>query len=122
MEHNEPVRFRITLDDGETVEADCSTITDEESGAQVPAVIIRMSRSRAHSLALVLSGWSRASAAFDIYGGVAAVTEDALARALDTGAAALGDSIAMQASERVSASVSASQRLAALAVLEKQER
>ena len=82
--------FRAELDDGQIVEADGSTIVDPASGAAVPAVLLRMSRARAHTLAHILDDWSRVAFVFATLRS-SQVTERALAWTLDAGAAAAGD-------------------------------
>jgi hypothetical protein len=47
-------RFLARLGAGQAVEADGSTVTDPVSGAQVPAVLLRMTPERARELADVL--------------------------------------------------------------------
>ena len=117
--HAEP--FRAELDDGQVVEADGSTITDPASGAAVPAVLLRMSRTRAHTLAHILEDWSRAALIFATLRS-SQVTERALAWTLDAGAAAAGDPEAARCALRVTETPSPAQRLAAVAVLSERER
>ena len=56
--------FRAELEDGQVVEADGSTVMDPASGAAVPAVLLRMSRASAHTLAHILDDWSRVAFVF----------------------------------------------------------
>jgi hypothetical protein len=113
--------FRAELHDGQIVEADGSTITDPASGEPVPAVLLRMSRARAHTLAHVLDDWSRVALVFATLRS-SQVTERELAWTLDTGAAAAGDPGAARCALRVAESPSPAQRLAAAAVLSEHER
>jgi len=85
-----PDQFRAELDNGEVVEADGSTVQDPASGSQVPAVLLRMTPARAHTLAHVLDDWCRAALLFATVRSTEA-TERALAWTLETGAAAAGD-------------------------------
>ncbi|SHN33937.1 hypothetical protein [Cryptosporangium aurantiacum] len=114
-------RFRVELDDGQIVETDGSTILDPESGDQVPAVVLRMSRARAHVLAHVLEDWSRVALVFATLRS-SCVTERALALTLDSGAALAGDAGATRCAVRVSERVTTAQRLAAVDVLKTRER
>ncbi|TQS45570.1 hypothetical protein [Cryptosporangium phraense] len=115
------LRFRVELDDGQIVEADASTILDPESGGQVPAVVLRMTRARAHVLAHVLEDWSQVAFVFATLRS-SCVTERALALTLDSGAAMAGDTGATRCAVRVSDRVTTAQRLAAVAVLKDRER
>ena len=63
--------FRAELDDGQVVEADGTTITDPVSGSAVPAVLLRMSPARAHTLGHVLDDWSRVALVLRYWFGVA---------------------------------------------------
>lgn len=112
--------FRAELDDGQIIEADGSTIRDPASGAEVPAVVLRMSPARAHVLAHVLDDWSRAAL---IYATLRSseVTERALAWTLEASAAATGDPEAGRCALRVAQTPTATQRLAAVAVLQQRE-
>ena len=85
-----PERFRTELDNGEVVEADGSMVTDPATGAQVPAVLLRMTAARAHTLAHVLTDWSRAALIFAALSSSEG-TERELAWTLEAGAAALGE-------------------------------
>ncbi|WP_344654653.1 hypothetical protein [Cryptosporangium japonicum] len=76
-------RFRVELDDGQIVENDGSAILDPESGDQVPAVVLRMSRARAHVLAHVLEDWSSVALVVATPRS-SCVTERALALTLDS--------------------------------------
>jgi hypothetical protein len=114
-------RFRAELDDGQIVETDGSTITDPGTGHQVPAVLLRMTRARAHTLAHVLGDWSRAALIFATLRSTE-VTERALAWTLETTAAAAGDPAAAHCVPSAAQSPSAAQRLAAVAVLRERER
>jgi hypothetical protein len=111
--------FRAELD-GQIIEADGSTVTDPASGADVPAVLLRMSRARAHTLAHILEDWSRAALVFATLRS-SPVTERALAWTLETGAAAAGDPGAARCEMRVTGAPSPAQRLAAAAVLSERE-
>jgi hypothetical protein len=57
-------RFRVELDDGQVVEADGSTVTEPATREQEPAVVLRMTKARAHVLAHVLEDWSRLARVF----------------------------------------------------------
>jgi hypothetical protein len=113
--------FRAELDDGQIIEADGSTIRDPASGSQVPALVMRMSPARAHVLAHVLDDWSRAAL---IYATLRSyeVTERALAWTLEAGAAATGDPEAGRCALRVARTPTATQRLAAVGVLQQREQ
>jgi hypothetical protein len=113
--------FRAELDDGQIIEADGSTIRDPASGIQVPALVMRMSPARAHVLAHVLDDWSRAAL---IYATLRSseVTERALAWTLEAGAAATGDPEAGRCALRVARTPTATQRLAAVGVLQQREQ
>ncbi len=112
--------FRAELDDGQVVEADGSIVTDPASGAAEPAILLRMSRARAHTLAHILDDWSRTALVFATLRS-SEVTERALAWTLDAGAAAAGDPEAIRCALRVAETPSAAQRLAATAVLSERE-
>jgi hypothetical protein len=114
-------RFRAELDDGQIVEADGSTITDPASGGPVPAVVLRMSRTRAHVLAHLLEDWCRIARVFVTLRSTE-VTERALAWTLEAGAAAAGDPGAAQRAVGIPETPSPTQRLAALTVLRERER
>lgn len=114
-------KFRVELDDGQIVESDGSTLADPRSGDQVPAVLLRMTRARAHVLAHVLEDWSRVAFVFASLRS-SVVTERALARTLDSGAALSGDPGAGRCAARVSTTVTTGQRLAAVAVLQEREQ
>jgi hypothetical protein len=118
--HPQAEPFRAELD-GQIVEADGSTVTDPASGAAVPAVLLRMTRTRAHTLAHVLDDWSRAALVFATLRS-SQVTERALAWTLDAGAAAAGDPEAARCALRVTEAPSPAQRLAAVSVLSERER
>jgi hypothetical protein len=113
--------FRAELDDGQVVEADGSTVTDPASGAAVPAVVLRMSPARAHTLAHILDDWSRVALVYATLRS-SQITERALAWTLDAGAATAGDPEAARCALRVAETPSAAQRLAAADVLSKRER
>jgi hypothetical protein len=113
--------FRAELEDGQVVEADGSTVVDPASGTAVPAVLLRMSRARAHTLAHVLDDWSRVAFVFATLRS-SQVTERALAWTLDAGAAAAGDPEAARCALRIAEAPSAAQRLAAATVLTERER
>ena len=116
-----PERFRAELDDGRVVETDGSTVTDPVSGAAVPAVLLRMSRTQAHVLAHVLDDWCRVALVFATLRS-SEVTERALAWTLEAGAAAAGDPEATRCTIRVPGTPSVAQRLAAAAVLREREQ
>ncbi len=82
--------FRAELDNGQIVEADGSTVADPATDSQVPAVLLRMTPARAHTLAHVVDDWCRIALVFATLRS-AEVTERALAWTLENGAAALGD-------------------------------
>ncbi len=95
-----PRPFRVVLDGGEVIES-----AGADSAA--PELVLRLPVSRAHTLAHLLDDRSRA------LGPNSAV----LSRTLEAGAAALGELGALSCAAREFAGVSASQRLAAVAVL-----
>jgi hypothetical protein len=111
-----PDQFRAELDGGEVVEADGSTVQDPASGSQVPAVLLRMTPARAHTVAHVLHDWTRAALLFTTLSSTEP-TERALAWTLEAGAAALGDPDAIRCPRSRPAVPSPAQRLAAVAVL-----
>lgn len=112
-------RFRIDLDGGVAVEADGSTIDLGPGVENEPALILRMPRGRAHSLAHVLEDWSRA---FRLAPNRDDTPQDwVLSRALDEAAATLGDRRALACESRLSGSVEPDQRLAAVEVLKSRE-
>ena len=113
--------FRVELDDGQIVEADGSTVADPVSGSSVPAVLLRMSRTRAHVLAHLLDDWCRAARLFTTLRS-SEVSERALAWTLDAGAAAAGDPEAARCALRIPGTPTAAQRLAAVEVLRERER
>ena len=115
-----PEHFRAELGDGQIVETDGSTVTDPVSGAAVPAVLLRMSRARAHALAHVLQDWCRVALVFATLRSSEA-TERALAWTLEAGAAAAGDPAARHCVMPAPDIPSATQRLAAVAVLGQRE-
>ena len=115
-----PERFRTELDNGEVVEADGSTVTDPATGNQVPAVLLRLTATRAHTLAHVLSDWSRAALIFTTLSS-SEDTERALAWTLEAGAAALGDPSAARCPRSQIGAPSAAQRLVAVGVLRDRE-
>jgi hypothetical protein len=112
--------FRAELDDGQVVETDSSTVTDPASGLAVPAVLLRMTRARAHTLAHILDDWSRVALVYATLRS-SQVTERALAWTLDASAAAAGDPEAARCALRIGEAPSAAQRLAAVAVLSNRE-
>jgi len=116
-----PDQFRAELENGEVVEADGSTAWDPASGSQVPAVLLRMTPARAHTLAHVLDDWCRAALLFATVRS-AEQTERALAWTLEAGAAALGDPDAAHCVRGHPATPSAAQRLAAVAVLRNRDQ
>ncbi|MGH3260323.1 MAG: hypothetical protein ACRDOU_33815 [Streptosporangiaceae bacterium] len=112
--------FRAELDDGQIVESDGSTITDPGTGAPETAVVLRMTAKRAHVLAHVLEDWCRVALVFATLRSSEA-TERALAWTLEVGAAAAGDPEAGRHALLIPDMPSASQRLAAVAVLRERE-
>jgi hypothetical protein len=115
-----PGHFRADLDDGHVVETDGSTIMDPESGAAVPAVLLRMTRTRAHALAHILEDWCRVALVFATLRS-SEMTERALAWTLEAGAAAAGDPEAVRCALGVPEPPSTAQRLAAVRVLRERE-
>jgi len=113
-------RFRVELGDGQIVEADGSTVTDPVSGAAVPAVLLRMSRARAHTLAHVLEDWCRVALVYATLRSSEA-TERTLAWSLEMGAAAAGDPSARNCAMPTPDIPSLTQRLAAVTVLGERE-
>ena len=113
--------FRAELDDGQIVETDGSTITDPRSGTLVPAVVLRMSRTRAHLLAHLLDDWCRTARVFATLRS-SEVTERALVWALEAGAAAGGDPEATRCALGGPQTPSVTQRLRAAAVLSEREQ
>jgi hypothetical protein len=113
--------FRAELDDGQVVEVDGSTVTDPQSDAPVPVVVLRMNRTRAHLLAHLLDDWCRAARVFATFRS-SEVTERALAWALEASAAAGGDPGATRCALAGPQTPSVAQRLAAAAVLSERER
>jgi hypothetical protein len=116
-----PDQFRAELDNGEVVEADGSTVRDPASGSEVPAVLLRMTPARAHTLAHILDDWCRAVLLFATVRSAEA-TERALAWTLEAGAAAAGDADAAQCTRGRPETPSAAQRLAAVAVLHERDQ
>lgn len=114
-------RFRARLDDGETVELDGSTVTDPVSGSEVPAVLLRMSPGRARALAGVLEGWCRVAPVFATLRSSEAA-ERVLAWSLAAGADAAGAPGGASRGPDAPFVPSASQRLAAVAVLSEREQ
>lgn len=115
-----PERFRAELGDGQIVETDGSTVTDPVSGAAVPAVLLRMTRARAHTLAHVLQDWSRVALVFTTLHS-SETTERALAWTLEAGAAAAGDPAASRCAMPTPEIPSVAQRMAAVTVLGERE-
>ena len=115
-----PERFRAELGDGQIVETDGSTVTDPASGAAVPAVLLRMTRTRAHTLAHVLQDWGRVALVFATLRS-SEPTERALAWTLEASAAAAGDPAAKRCALPTAEAPSVTQRMAALAVLGQRE-
>ena len=112
--------FRAELDDGQTVETDGSTVADRTSGTQVPAVLLRMTPARAHTLSHVLDDWCRTALVFATLRSTE-ITERVLAWTLEASAAAAGDPAAARCAVHTGESPSAAQRLAAVAVLRERE-
>ncbi|HCU93568.1 MAG TPA: hypothetical protein DHU96_12900 [Actinobacteria bacterium] len=115
-----PEPFRAQLDDGQIVETDGSTVTDPASGSPVPAVLLRMSRTRAHTLAHLLDDWCRVARVYATLRS-SEVTERALVWALEASAAATGDPEATRCALSGPQAPSVAQRLAAAAVLSERE-
>jgi hypothetical protein len=116
----EPRPFRLEMDNREVVEVDGSTVVDEDSGREVPAVVLRLPPWRAHSLGHVLADWTMVS---DLFDGArqASLDEGDLAWALYAASSAAGDPRARQDAQRPPTSVSSGQRAAAAAVLRGRE-
>lgn len=113
-------RIRIDLDGGVAVEADGSTVDLGAGAGDEPLLVLRMPRSRAHSLAHVLEDWSRA---FRMAPNRNDKPQDwVLSRALEQAAAAVGDRKALACEVRLSGGVEPDQRLAAADVLKKREQ
>lgn len=115
-----PEHFRAELGDGQIVETDGSTVTDPASGAAAPAVLLRMTRARAHTLAHVLQDWSRVALVFTTLHS-SETTERALAWTLEAGAAAAGDPAASRCAMPTPEIPSVAQRMAAVTVLGERE-
>jgi len=96
-------RFRVELDGGEVVES------------VGRSVVLTMPPTRAHRLAQLLD--ESVPAVRSLLGLAAAAADRALARVLEDGAAALGDPHATHRPSRMSGSVSAARRLAAVELL-----
>src|SRR6185437_4553122 len=112
--------FRAELENGQIVEADGSTVADPATDSQVPAVLLRMTPARAHTLAHLVDDWSRMALVFATLRSSEA-TERALAWTLENGAAALGDDQARRCPRSQPEAPSAAQRLAAVTVLRDRE-
>jgi len=108
--------FRAELEDGQIVEADGSTVADPDTGSQVPAVLLRMTPSRAHLLSHIVDDWCQMALVFATLRS-SEVTERALAWTMEAAAAALGDPQARRCPRSQPEVPSAAQRLAAVAVL-----
>ncbi len=115
-----PEIFRAELEDGQVVEADGSTVADPATGAQVPAVLLRMTPTRAHTLAHVLDDWAQVALVFATLRS-SETAERAVAWGLEAGAAALGDAGARRCPRNQAGAASPEQRLAAMAVLRERE-
>ncbi len=100
-------RFRTELDGGEVIEADGEALT------------LRLPAPRAHGLAHLVDEWSRMFGATQGKGAAAANRE--LVRALEDGAAVLGEAGALRCATRVAGSVSVGQRVAAVGLLAERE-
>src|ERR1022692_2714695 len=87
--------FRAELDDGQIVESDGSTVADPETGADLPAVLLRMTPARARTLAHILDDWCRTALIFATLHSNE-ITERALAWTLETVAATAGSPEASQ--------------------------
>ncbi len=114
-------RLDARLVAGQAVETDGSTMTDPASGAQVPAVLLRMTPDRARELADVLDDWCRVAVVFTTLRGSAAA-ERVLAWTLSASATSLGAAGGKARDPQLPAAPSARQRLAAAAVLSERER
>jgi hypothetical protein len=112
--------FRTELDDGQVVETDGSTVVGPASGSPEPAVLLRMSRTLAHTLAHLLDDWCRVARVFATLRS-SEVTERALVLALEASAAAAGDPEATRCTVFPPQTPSVVQRLAAAAVLTERE-
>ena len=99
---------------------DGSTVTDPASGSPIPAVLLRMSRTRAHTLAHLLDDWCRVARVYATLRS-SEVTERALVWALEASAAATGDPEATRCALSGPQAPSVAQRLAAAAVLSERE-
>lgn len=115
-----PETFRAELEGGQVVEADGSTVADPATGTQVPAVLLRMTPTRAHTLAHVLDDWARVALMFATLRS-SETAERAVAWSLEAGAAALGDAGARRCPRNRTDAPSGEQRLAAMAVLRQRE-
>src|SRR5712691_1092265 len=115
-----PETFRAELEDGQVVEADGSTVADPSTGNQVPAVLLRMTPARAHTLSHVLDDWAKVALVFATLRSSEAA-ERAVAWSLEAGAATLGDAGAQRCPRNRAGAASAEQRLAAMAVLRERE-
>jgi hypothetical protein len=113
--------FRSELDDGQVVEIDGSTILDPATGADLPGVLLRMSRTRAHALSHVLDDWAQIALVFATLRS-SEPTERTLAWTLNAAAAAAGDPEAMRCASRVPGMPSPQQRVAAATVLRDREQ
>lgn len=115
-----PEPFRAELDNGQIVEADGSTVADPATKSHVPAVLLRMTPARAHTLAHVVDDWCRTALVYATLRS-SEVAALALAWTLDAGAAALGDAEAQRCPRNQRSVPSAAQRLAAVEVLRERE-
>jgi len=111
-----PEGFRLQLDGGDLVAVDATPFVDEENQERTPAVVLRLPRWRAHSLAHVLSEWTAIANLF-YDGGQTTLHEGDLARALYLGSAAAGDRDAREDTQRHTSSITTGQRAVAAAIL-----
>jgi len=104
--------FRVVLGGGEVIES-------AGAGSAAGELVLRLPVARAHSLAHLLDDWSRALGVAPQRGWASG--DRALSRALEAGAAALGEAGALRCAAREFGEVTAPQRLAAVAVLAERE-
>lgn len=114
--HRDQNTFRLALEDGEVIEVDGSTLTDRDTGRQVPAVVVRMPAWRAHSLSHVPEEWTFIADLFDSTGR-AVLSESTLTWALHAACGAAGGAEAARELPGQPSTVTSSQRVGAAAVL-----
>jgi hypothetical protein len=115
----DPDRLRVTLDHGEVVELDGSTLVLE--GEESPSVVLRLTPWRARSVARVLEEWSSVSRIFH-RPTRPHLDELELSRTLELAASALGDdNEPIPRFSRDIRTIPNRQRLAAVAVLGERE-